>query len=115
MPSPSVVERLRALLDYGEPASPPQEHWAQFIISPRLGTVSPWASKATDIARGCAIPVRRIERLTVWGVQCDGSALNEGKRARMAALLHDRMTESVLPSVESAQAVWRAVLSVGRL
>ncbi|MBQ6657600.1 MAG: phosphoribosylformylglycinamidine synthase [Ottowia sp.] len=105
-PSPGVSERLRALLDYGEPASPPEEICAQFVISPRLGTVSPWASKATDIARGCAIPVRRIERLTVWSVQCDDSALDEEQHEGMAALLHDRMTESVLPSVESAQALF---------
>ena len=39
----------------------------QITVVPRLGTISPWASKATDIARNCALPVRRIERGRLYG------------------------------------------------
>ncbi len=68
-------------------------------VVPRLGTISPWSSKATDIARICGLTqVRRIERGVAWtiGVADAASAL------RCAELLHDRMTESVLLRPEDA-------------
>src|SRR6185369_13485321 len=64
---------------------------ATLYVVPRLGTVSPWSSKATDIARVCDLPVTRIERGQAY--------LLEGvKGLDQAALdaLHDRMTESVI-------------------
>jgi phosphoribosylformylglycinamidine synthase len=66
-PGESVKARLAALLSYGEPLPIPQTAPVQgsiFIVTPRFGTVSPWASKATDIARNCGLAVKRIERLT---------------------------------------------------
>ena len=58
---------LGALLDYGDGAVTPQRRRAQRIyVVPRLGTISPWASKATDIARLCSLPVRRVERGRVY-------------------------------------------------
>ncbi len=66
-----------------------------FLAVPRLGTVSPWSSKATDIARNCGLAgVRRIERGIVYYV-------NTGN-PRLAALLHDRMTQTVLRSFDEA-------------
>ena len=54
--------RLAALLDDGEPQAPAPEGCDVWVV-PRLGTVSPWASKATDIARNCGFEaVRRLER-----------------------------------------------------
>ena len=57
---------LAALLAYGDPytghASGPTDG-PVIVVSPRLGTVSPWASKASDIARNCGLPVRRLERI----------------------------------------------------
>ena len=50
--------RLAALLTYGDPA-PPAEG-ALIVVTPRFGTVSPWASKATDIAHNCGLAVRRV-------------------------------------------------------
>ena len=64
--------------------------------------MSPWASKATDIARNCGLPVRRIERMTQWRLR---GALAGSEREAAAALLHDRMTESVLPGVQAARAL----------
>ncbi|RUO75757.1 phosphoribosylformylglycinamidine synthase [Idiomarina seosinensis] len=64
------------------------------LVTPRLGTISPWASKATDIAHNCDLTnVHRIERGIAYSLQGDLSG-DELKQA--AALLHDRMTESVL-------------------
>ncbi|KQT10736.1 phosphoribosylformylglycinamidine synthase [Ramlibacter sp. Leaf400] len=99
-PSGAERERLAALLTYGEPF----EGAAQgelFVVSPRLGTVSPWASKATDIAHNCGIAVRRVERAVEWRVALKSPLLGQAQlsaaqREAIAGLLHDRMTESVL-------------------
>ena len=114
--APDVVarNRLGALLSYGEPYAGPKEGWALYV-TPRLGTVSPWASKATDIARNCGIAVRRIERITEYrialkaGLLGGAPELDEGQRSRVAALLHDRMTESVVASVAEAQRLFDEV------
>lgn len=71
-----------------------------FLITPRIGTISPWASKATDIAHNCGLgEIERIERgMAVW---LKGE-LNAEQKQQWAALLHDRMTESVLPDFQTA-------------
>jgi phosphoribosylformylglycinamidine synthase len=72
------------------------------LVVPRLGTISPWSSKATDIAHGCGLGrVRRIERgvwFTLVGAIADDAALRLG--------LSDRMTESVLASAAEAGALF---------
>ncbi|MCU0922153.1 MAG: phosphoribosylformylglycinamidine synthase, partial [Burkholderiaceae bacterium] len=94
------VDKLAALLRYGDPA-PAQPAGALVLVMPRLGTVSPWASKATDIAHNCAIAVQRIERVTEYTLGLKRGLLGAGKPLpaeelqACAALLHDRMTESV--------------------
>jgi phosphoribosylformylglycinamidine synthase len=64
---------LKQLLTYGEPfetkASIDSQACIFIYVSPRLGTVSPWASKATDIAHNCGLKVRRIERLLAYSLQ----------------------------------------------
>jgi phosphoribosylformylglycinamidine synthase len=68
------------------------------LVTPRLGTVSPWSSKATDIARNCGLTaVRRVERGVLWRLYGPRRARLD-REAVAAALphLHDRMTESVL-------------------
>src|SRR5262249_39374100 len=76
---------------------------------PRLGTVSPWSSKATDIARNCGLaPVRRIERGTAYWIEAaDRAALSAQERAAVAAQLRDRMTETVLDRFEDAERLFR--------
>ncbi|MCF8149160.1 MAG: phosphoribosylformylglycinamidine synthase [Sulfuritalea sp.] len=77
------------------------------LVTPRLGTISPWSSKATDIARNCGFTgVKRVERGTAFHIV--GSVANEQKSA-LAARLHDRMTESVLPSIDAAKALFHHV------
>ena len=68
------------------------------LVVPRLGTISPWSSKATDIAQHCALPkVERIERGVAYYIKTNnGKALSEAERKVVLPLLHDRMTESVL-------------------
>jgi phosphoribosylformylglycinamidine synthase len=86
---------LTGLLTYGPSA--PEAAGRPVLVTPRLGTISPWSSKATDIARQCGLAaVRRIERGTIYDV--DGS----GEIARILPLLHDRMTETVLDSLDDA-------------
>ena len=77
-----------------------------FLITPRIGTISPWSSKATDIAHNCGLDgVERIER--GMAVYVSGS-LHGNERAQWASLLHDRMTESVLPDFQSAEKLFAA-------
>jgi phosphoribosylformylglycinamidine synthase len=105
--------RIHALMHYGAPFEAPTERGAQetFMIVPRFGTVSPWASKATDIAHHCGLAqVRRIERGVEYTVVLKSGLLGVGgkkalsaeARAAVAAALHDRMTESVAPSRDHA-------------
>jgi phosphoribosylformylglycinamidine synthase len=86
---------LTALLDYGGGPAHAASGRQRLHVVPRLGTISPWASKATDIAKLCSLPVRRIERGRV--VELDvRSVLTDAERRRLAPLLHDRMTETLL-------------------
>jgi len=99
-PAASEQAGWQALLTYGEPYAGPTEGLG-FLVSPRLGTVSPWASKATDIAHNCGLAVKRIERLTEYRVTLKTgllgkASLSDAQREQIAALLHDRMTESVM-------------------
>ena len=58
-------QTLSALLTYGEPYTGVVDG-PLIVVSPRIGTVSPWASKATDIAHNCGFTLRRVERLTEY-------------------------------------------------
>ncbi|MBU1424863.1 MAG: phosphoribosylformylglycinamidine synthase [Gammaproteobacteria bacterium] len=71
------------------------------LVVPRLGTISPWSSKATDIARHCALPqVVRIERGVLYYLKNrHGKHLSEAEKQVVLPLLHDRMTESVIAQV----------------
>jgi phosphoribosylformylglycinamidine synthase len=108
---PDAAERrlLERLLHYGAPLQGADARAALFLVVPRLGTISPWSSKATDIARNCGLTsIRRIERGIAYYVSC-GTPPAEGERARLAPLLHDRMTESVLASLDASQDLFRHV------
>ena len=107
-------QTLAALLAYGEPYSGPADG-PVIVVSPRLGTVSPWASKATDIAHNCGLSVRRVERITEYrlvlktGLLGGLKALSQDQLGQVVALLHDRMTESALASRDEAQALFTAL------
>jgi phosphoribosylformylglycinamidine synthase len=113
---PAASALLEQLLHYGsagnnagsaadDPAA------IEIIIVPRPGTISPWSSKATDIARNCGLSmVRRLERAVLYRI----SGTDEGNRGALAALLHDRMTQAVLPALSDA-AVLFATAEPGKL
>ena len=92
---PAAAERtlLERLLAYGP--IPEKAAGDLFLVVPRVGTISPWSSKATDIARNCGLTVRRIERGTVFFIQ--------GSSSDVSSVLHDRMTETVLRSFDAAE------------
>jgi phosphoribosylformylglycinamidine synthase len=76
----------------------------RILVVPRLGTISPWSTKATDIAQHCGLSaVQRIERGVVYYLQTgSGKELGKDDKAAILPLLHDRMTESVLNSLDGA-------------
>ncbi|OHV48973.1 phosphoribosylformylglycinamidine synthase [Pseudofrankia sp. BMG5.36] len=98
--------RLRGLLTYGEPFTGERAGAARaLVVLPRLGTISTWSSKASDIAAAAGLAaVRRVERGTVYYLYGPGS-LDE---KAVAPLLHDRMTEIVAGSLEAAGALFAA-------
>ena len=99
------TEKLQALLSAVR-VDTPAAGQSLFLITPRIGTISPWSSKATDIAHNCGLDgVERIER--GMAVYVSGS-LHGNERAQWASLLHDRMTESVLPDFQSAEKLFAA-------
>nr|WP_225224161.1 phosphoribosylformylglycinamidine synthase [Limnohabitans radicicola] len=106
-------QTLSALLTYGEPYAGPTDG-PVIVVSPRIGTVSPWASKATDIAHNCGFDVRRVERLTEYRLTLKSGLLSSAKLSaeqlgQVAAVLHDRMTESAMPSRDEAAALFSAL------
>jgi phosphoribosylformylglycinamidine synthase len=106
-PERSELDKLQGLLSYGDAYAGPAAG-ELVLVMPRLGTVSPWASKAGDIARNCGLVVHRIERVTAYCLAIKGGLFGAGKplaaeeRAAVGALLHDRMTESVAFEVDAA-------------
>ena len=106
-PSAALKDQLAALLTYGDPYNGPKDG-VLIVVTPRFGTVSPWASKASDIAHNCGLAVKRVERiveycLTLKSGLLSKSALSSAQLQQIADLLHDRMTESVM--FERAQAL----------
>jgi phosphoribosylformylglycinamidine synthase len=106
-PAREVHDKLTALLRYGDPFRGPAEG-ALIVVMPRLGTVSPWASKATDIAHNCGLAIHRVERVAEFRLSLKGGLLgaprplSDDELQACAALLHDRMTESVAFDREAA-------------
>ena len=111
--SASSQQRMASLLDAQLALKPSQrDQQLSMVVSPRMGTVSPWASKATDIARNCGFSLRRLERLTVFQLQLSIPIdLSESTQQSLEALLHDRMTESVWSSLQDAHASLRPTAS----
>ncbi|HEV7432964.1 MAG TPA: phosphoribosylformylglycinamidine synthase [Steroidobacteraceae bacterium] len=97
-------EQLPRLLGL-EADAPLAEGAATMLVVPRPGTISPWSSKATDIALVCGLEfVRRIERGILYHLE----GRLRAPRATLGAVLHDRMTESVLNSSAEAESLFAA-------
>lgn len=95
---------LARLLKYG-PSVPVQEPTGRlFLVVPRFGTISPWSSKATDIANNCGLAkIQRLERGIAYYV---AGELSDEQAAEVSAVLHDRMTQLVLAKLEQASALF---------
>nr|MBP6708956.1 phosphoribosylformylglycinamidine synthase [Accumulibacter sp.] len=89
--------QLSALLE--ERAAGEGQGGELFLVTPRVGTISPWSSKASDIASNSGLQaVERIERGIAFWLDHRQGRLSPAERASIAALLHDRMLETVLDS-----------------
>ena len=91
---------LDRLLKYG-PSVPVQAPVGRlFLVLPRFGTISPWSSKASDIARNCGLSkILRLERGIAYYV---AGVLSEADALAVAGVLHDRMTQQVLGALDGA-------------
>ena len=98
-------ERLERILTYGPASAIDVAQGELLLVTPRPGTISPWSSKATDIAIHCGLEaVRRIERGTVFRA---GGITREQARTVLAPLIHDRMTEAVFTALEDADKLFQ--------
>ncbi|MDO9292898.1 MAG: phosphoribosylformylglycinamidine synthase, partial [Hydrogenophaga sp.] len=115
-PDAATLERVGQLMAYGEPAT--EAHLAlektgapALLVMPRLGTVSPWASKATDIAHNCGLALHRVERLVEFRIGLKSGLLGKASLSAeqlraVADVLHDRMTEAVTTERGQAEALF---------
>ena len=102
-PEGALRQRLLEVLEAKDAAPASATLW----VVPRLGTISPWSSKATDILHGAGFDLRRVERGTAWhlsGLPAAGTPAHEA----VLAQLHDAMTQSVLASLDQAQGLFLA-------
>ena len=103
----SAEERnvLDKLLTYGPKRSQQEQAGDVFFVSPRPGTISPWSSKATDIAHNCGLnKINRIERGCAFYV--DAENLSSDERDIIVSAIHDRMTQSVFTDLEQASVLF---------
>jgi phosphoribosylformylglycinamidine synthase len=95
---------LARLLKYGPNVSVQAPSGRLFLSVPRFGTISPWSSKASDIAHNCGLSkIQRIERGIAYYVTGE---LSDAEAQQVADLLHDRMTQLVLSNLEAATALF---------
>ena len=100
-------EKLAKLLTYGPTNDEHVPVGRLLFVTPRQGTISPWSSKATDIAHNCGLEqIKRIERGIAYYVQSD--AMDQAQVDKLANLLHDRMMETVFEQLEDAQVLFKA-------
>jgi len=99
--STSEIEKLEKLLTYGPSIAEHQPVGELILVTPRPGTISPWSSKATDIANNCGLTqINRLERGIAYYVEGDITA---EQRQQLVSVLHDRMMEVTSDSFDSAQ------------
>jgi phosphoribosylformylglycinamidine synthase len=99
-------DKLNRILRYGPSVAVQDLSHNLVLVIPRLGTISPWSSKATDIAHNCGLAqVKRLERGTAYYLDANGQ-LSSADYALAAAVLHDRMVEQTLAAMEQAQGLF---------
>ncbi|WP_374606340.1 phosphoribosylformylglycinamidine synthase [Thermomonas sp.] len=100
------LDALKRILQAGDGVADAEPGSVSRFVVPRLGTLSPWASKATELLRGAGLPVKRVER----GMRIDvaGWPDDAASQAALAKLLHDPMTQSLLATREEGAALFTA-------
>jgi len=105
------LDQVARILEDGVHSEAAHNDEISLLVTPRPGTISPWSSKASDIMKNCGIgPLRRIERGIAYRVcDCDGAILAPELLAKILPLLHDRMTEAVMISLDDAASLFQHV------
>ncbi|HBD6103850.1 TPA: phosphoribosylformylglycinamidine synthase, partial [Shigella flexneri] len=94
--------QLERLLKYGPALASHAPQGKLLLVTPRPGTISPWSSKATDIAHNCGLQqVNRLERGVAYYIEA-GTLTNE-QWQQVTAELHDRMMETVFFDLDDAE------------
>ena len=101
---------LKQILTYGPQANTEAFTGELFLVIPRIGTISPWASRATDIANNCGlVNVLRIERGIAFYISTqNGEPLSNAEKTALKTQIHDRMTEMVFGSFDDAKKLYHA-------
>lgn len=99
---------LKQILTYGPKLAEETPSGDLFLVVPRPGTISPWSSRATDIARHCGLEsISRLERGIAYYVTTDdGTVLTEAETQVLKPLIHDRMTEFMFKDIADAQRLY---------
>ena len=102
--SATQKDTLNQILTYGPKMQAENPEGDLILVLPRVGTISPWASRATDIVQHCGLPeIQRVERGIAYYVKTkNGQPLSVAERQLLLPLIHDRMTESVFTAFEDA-------------
>ena len=101
---------LHQILTYGPKLAEETPRGELLLSIPRPGTISPWSSRATDIARHCGLEsIRRLERgVAFYAATADGSALTEAEKQALKPLIHDRMTEAVFGNLKDGERLYHS-------
>ncbi|MBK5144897.1 phosphoribosylformylglycinamidine synthase [Budviciaceae bacterium BWR-B9] len=103
--SEDELTKLKRLLKYGPSLAEHEPQGRLLLVTPRPGTISPWASKATDIAHNCGLSqIHRLERGIAYYIQAEN--LSDSQWHILSGLLHDRMMECVFTEPQQAQALF---------
>ncbi|MBI2311389.1 MAG: phosphoribosylformylglycinamidine synthase [Betaproteobacteria bacterium] len=107
--SPQELGVLERLLRYGPADRHEEPAGTLLLVLPRPGTISPWSTKATDIARHCGLEaVERLERGVAYSIELRGGGhIGPEQQSAIAPLIHDRMTEAVFRSFGDAEKLFR--------
>ncbi len=102
------LETLSKILTYGPKMAEELPVGELFLVIPRPGTISPWASRATDIAKHCGLAqMQRIERgIAYYARKQDGQPLTDSEKLALKAGIHDRMTEAVFSNIDDASKLY---------
>ena len=95
------LNNLKQILDYGEKADIQKKFNNVLFIGPRIGTISPWSSRAKDIVVHCGININKIERLSKVFFQTD-DVISKKEMISIGRIISDQMTESIFLDEKSS-------------